>query len=186
MCYPKGVLFMKMNKVLTSSLVIMMALGLAGCASNNAAPATKVNHPTSAKVTKATSHKASSQSSASQKTSQATTSTNYAANTANAQQVVQPSHQTASSQQAPVSQQQKTSSATQTSDEAVLNGFFKASGVQQNRNDQYLVTKNGNNYQIEIRTNNDDNTVSNLNGLYQYNPSNNSVQKMNVVTGDYE
>lgn len=49
---------MKAQKVLTSTVMLMAALGLAGCAKNSSAPATNESHVRSAKVAKASSHKA--------------------------------------------------------------------------------------------------------------------------------
>lgn len=49
---------MKAQKVLTSTVMLMAALGLAGCAKNSSAPATNESHVRSAKVAKADSHKA--------------------------------------------------------------------------------------------------------------------------------
>ncbi|WP_367342028.1 hypothetical protein [Limosilactobacillus sp.] len=49
---------MKAQKVLTSTVMLMAALGLAGCAKNSSAPATNESHVRSAKVAKANSHKA--------------------------------------------------------------------------------------------------------------------------------
>lgn len=55
----KGVFTMRLNKaIINSSLVLLLALGLGGCAANNSASTHKASHePTSAKVTKAVSHK---------------------------------------------------------------------------------------------------------------------------------
>lgn len=49
---------MKAQKVLTGTVMLMAAFGLAGCAKNSSAPATNESHVRSAKVAKATSHKA--------------------------------------------------------------------------------------------------------------------------------
>ena len=55
----KGVFTMRLNKaIINSSLVLLLALGLGGCAANNSASTHKTSHePTSAKVTKANNHK---------------------------------------------------------------------------------------------------------------------------------
>ena len=77
-----------------------------------------------------------------------------------------------------------TSPATDTS---VLQKFFAASGVSQANGDSYLVTpKADGSYQVEIRNNSGDPQVASLVGMYQYNPTTNQVQKMNIVTGQYE
>lgn len=55
----KGVFTMRLNKaIINSSLVLLLALGLGGCATNNSASTHKTSHePTSAKITKANNHK---------------------------------------------------------------------------------------------------------------------------------
>lgn len=179
---------MKMNKLLTGSVAILMALGLAGCATNNSAPATAVHHATNAKVIKNDHHKTSQPTS-----NQAVTTTTTSHAATNSQVTTQVPTQAQPVNAAQVSQA-TTPTSTQTvakpqatTDENVLNGFFKASGVQQQEQNQYIVTKQGNeNYQIEVRNNNADNTVSHLSGLYQYNPTSGSVQQMNILSGQYE
>lgn len=76
----KGVFTMRLNKaIINSSLVLLLALGLGGCAANNSASTHKTSHePTSAKVTKANNHKkaandSTDQPSTKQESNQATT-----------------------------------------------------------------------------------------------------------------
>lgn len=82
----KGVLTMRLNKaIINSSLVLVLALGLGGCAANNSASTHKASHePASAKVAKSSSHKKatndrSSQTADQQKDSNAVTTDNQAA-----------------------------------------------------------------------------------------------------------
>lgn len=167
-----------------------MACGLAGCAANSSAPASHVHHATSAKVVK-NNNKTAQTSNSSQKV--ATTVESHAAinNSVASHSPVQTQQQPVATQASQsisnvITSQQVTAQQPQ-SEENVLNGFFKASGVQQQTNDQYIVTKKNNeNYQIEIRNNNDDNTVSHLSGLYQYNPTSGNVQHMNITSGQFE
>lgn len=70
----KGVFTMRLNKaIINSSLVLLLALGLGGCAANNSASTHKTSHePTSAKVTKANNHKKAANDSTKQESNQAT------------------------------------------------------------------------------------------------------------------
>ena len=52
------------KKIISGSLVALMALGLAGCANNSAAPSSKVNHPQTTKLAQSSSKKAANSSSA--------------------------------------------------------------------------------------------------------------------------
>ncbi len=69
----KGVFTMRLNKaIINSSLVLLLALGLGGCAANNSASTHKTSHePTSAKVTKANNHKKAANDSTKQESNQA-------------------------------------------------------------------------------------------------------------------
>ena len=52
------------KKIISGSLVALMALGLAGCANNSAAPSSKVNHPQTTKLAQSSSKKSTNSSSA--------------------------------------------------------------------------------------------------------------------------
>ena len=143
------------SKVLTSTVMLMAVLGLAGCANaNTSAPSSSSSKASSAKVVKDSGSKKATGEKASMSSGQTSSSS-----------VV-------------------TSPATDTS---VLQKFFAASGVSQANGDSYLVTpKADGSYQVEIRNNGGDPQVASLVGMYQYNPTTNQVQKMNIVTGQYE
>lgn len=160
-------MFTMKKKIISGSLVALMALGLAGCASNNAAPASKVSsHPQTTKVSQTSNKKASSSSiqaaTESSSSSQASTKTqaSYAAQSNN----------------------------TSNQDEQVVNQFVKASGVKESKDTQYIVsqTNNKDNYQVEVRDSQGDPNISHLDGLYHFNPATNEVQQMNPVTGQFE
>lgn len=166
------------KKIVSGSLVALVALGLAGCANNSAAPSSKVNHPQTAKAAQSSSKKAVS---ASSKTANS-----------NGQAVSQFSV-------TPVASSINThpSYATQTNnvtdqEAAVFNKFAKASGVDLDNEPgtMYIITQQPNNgkgnYQIEVRDSNGDPNIAHLDGIYQFNPETNQVQTMNPVSGQYE
>lgn len=160
-------MFTMKKKIISGSLVALMALGLAGCASNNAAPASKVSsHPQTTKVSQTSNKKASSSS-------------------------VQAATESSSSNQASAKTQASyaaQSNSTSNQDEQVVNQFVKASGVKESKDAQYIVsqTNNKDNYQVEVRDSQGDPNISHLDGLYHFNPATNEVQQMNPVTGQFE
>lgn len=161
-------MFTMKKKIVSGSLVALMALGLAGCANNDAAPASKVrSHPQTTKVTQPSNKKASSTSKV------ATAKSNSQANAASATTKASYAAQTNSSNQ---------------QNERVVNQFIKASGVKDNSASQYMVsqTSNKGSYQVEVRDSQGDPNVSHLDGLYRFNPATNQVQQMNPVTGQFE
>lgn len=160
-------MFTMKKKIISGSLVALMALGLAGCASNNAAPASKVSsHPQTTKVSQTSNKKASSSS------VQAATESSSGS-------------QASAKTQASYSAQ---SNSTSNQDEQVVNQFVKASGVKESKDAQYIVsqTNNKDNYQVEVRDSQGDPNISHLDGLYHFNPATNEVQQMNPVTGQFE
>ena len=162
------------KKIISGSLVALVALGLAGCANNSAAPSSKVNHPQAAKVAQSSSKKAVSEDGAVQSTTASVSS------------------QSANTQTASVNT--KASYAGQTNaynndpDAAVVNQFIKASGVDNARGTQYMISQANSQgeYQVEVRDSNGDPNISHLDGLYKFNPATNQVQKANRITGEYE
>lgn len=162
------IMFTMKKKIVSGSLVALMALGLAGCVNNDAAPASKVSsHPQTTKVTQPSNKKASSTSKV------ATAKSNSQANAASATTKASYAAQTNSSDQ---------------QNERVVNQFIKASGVKDNSASQYMVsqTSNKGSYQVEVRDSQGDPNVSHLDGLYRFNPATNQVQQMNPVTGQFE
>ena len=197
---------MKMtNKVLASSLVILAALGLAGCTNSAAAPtktstsATKVSQQTSKKAASSTSsEKAKDQASTSTPTNvQSTSSTNTSSTSANSkvanssekstnQTVTAPSSSITSSSR--IQSETTNSKSTAQTDQKVLTRIFNKSGVQQDGNHYYMTKNNqNNNYQIEVRNNQGgDPNVAHLTGTYQYDPATNQIHEMNPITGNYD
>lgn len=166
------------NKVLTSSLVILTALGLAGCANSAAAPTTKTTNTNNTKVVKQDTSKAVN------KTSEKAVSPKVTANSVSSNKVMTNSSSKVSS----TSQAASQSSNTPNNDQQVLNSFVKTSGVQKDGNHYYVSkNKNNSNYQIEVRNNEGgDPNVAHLTGTYQYDPSTNQIHQMNPITGNYD
>lgn len=191
------------NKILASSLVILAALGLAGCTNSATAPtktstsATKVSQqPTKQAASSASSKKAkeqtlpsaSDQATSANRTSSkisvvksSSNSTNQATKTSSSS--VMSSQASANSQ--PVATNSNFSSQ---SDQQVLTSFAQKSDIHQDGNHYYMTKDNqNNNYQIEVRNNQGgDPNVAHLTGTYQYDPATNQIHKMNPVTGNYD
>lgn len=176
------------SKVLASSLVILTALGLAGCANSAAAPTTKTS-PVSTKVAKQSSHKTaktnSSVTKATTKSEAAATSTavSTSSSSADSASTSQSSIAISSSNQAA---NQSSSTAANSKNQQVLSSFVKNSGVQQNGNHYYVSNKGSNDYQIEVRNNEGgDPNVAHLTGIYQYDPATGQIHQMDPITGNY-
>lgn len=156
-----------------------MALGLAGCANNSAAPSSKVNHPQTTKLAQSSSKKAANSSSA---------------KAVSENRAVQPSVASATSNSQVASVNTKASYAGQANaytndpESDIVNQFIKASGVDNARGTQYMISPANaqGEYQVEVRDSNGDPNISHLDGMYKFNPATNQVQKANRVTGEYE
>lgn len=167
------------KKIISGSLVALMALGLAGCANNSAAPSSKVNHPQTTKLAQSSSKKAANSSSA---------------KAASENRAVQPSVASATSNSQVASVNTKASYAGQANaytndpESDIVNQFIKASGVDNARGTQYMISPANaqGEYQVEVRDSNGDPNISHLDGMYKFNPATNQVQKANRVTGEYE
>lgn len=163
------------KKIISGSLVALMALGLAGCANNSAAPSSKVNHPQTTKLAQSSSKKAASENRA-----------------------VQPSVASVSSQTTSNSQVASVNTKASYAGQAdaytndpesdIVNQFIKASGVDNARGTQYMISPANaqGEYQVEVRDSNGDPNISHLDGMYKFNPATNQVQKANRITGEYE
>ncbi len=163
------------KKIISGSLVALMALGLAGCANNSAAPSSKVNHPQTTKLAQSSSKKAASENRA-----------------------VQPSVASVSSQTTSNSQVASVNTKASYAGQAdaytndpesdIVNQFIKASGVDNARGTQYMISPANaqGEYQVEVRDSNGDPNISHLDGMYKFNPATNQVQKANRITGGYE
>lgn len=184
------------NKVLASSLVILAALGLAGCTNSAAAPtktsisATKVSQQTSKKAASSTSsEKAKKQTPNSvQSTSAINTSSKVKVANSSEKLTDQTTKATSSSVTSNPSSQSVTTNSSSQNDQQVLTSFVKTSGVQQDGNHYYMTKNNqNNNYQIEVRNNQGgDPNVAHLTGTYQYDPATNQIHEMNPITGNYD
>ena len=163
------------KKIISGSLVALMALGLAGCANNSATPSSKVNHPQTTKLAQSSSKKAASENRA-----------------------VQPSVASVSSQTTSNSQVASVNTKASYAGQAdaytndpesdIVNQFIKASGVDNARGTQYMISPANaqGEYQVEVRDSNGDPNISHLDGMYKFNPATNQVQKANRITGEYE
>lgn len=167
------------KKIISGSLVALMALGLAGCANNSAAPSSKVNHPQTTKLAQSSSKKAANSSSA---------------KAVSENRAVQPSVASATSNSQVASVNTKASYAGQANaytndpESDIVNQFIKASGVDNARGTQYMISPANaqGEYQVEVRDSNGDPNISHLDGMYKFNPATNQVQKASRVTGEYE
>lgn len=187
------VMTMMKKKILTSTIALVAALGLAGC-STNATSTTTGHEPQATKVAKAPSHKTnkkSTNSTTSNKTAKATSESQKAASSASEASSTSASSNTNSKAtlKAANAATTATSSANGTttkSEGQVLNNFMAKSGVKAEQGSQYIVTNQGNGqYQIEVRNSKGDPNISHLSGLYHYNTNTNHVSQMNVTTGQF-
>lgn len=189
---------MTSKKILSSFAVIALALGLAGCTTINNTTSTnkKPEQAASSKVVNNSHKKSSSQLKISESSSNVANSQVTEPNTQSrstkafsaASTKQSSSFNTNTPQKTNNTSTQKVATTNNTSNEStVLNNFLKANNMQPTSTDNYVVTDLGaNNYQVEIRTNNNDNSVSHLNGLYKYNGQTNQTQQFNSVTGEWK
>lgn len=186
-----GVMTMMNKKILTTTIALVAALGLAGCSTSATSTSQVSGHePQAAKVAKATSHKASKKSTNSNKNEKGSEATNSTATFESAKASSQGSSTAslkAASAATTATSATKSSQATATkNDEQVLNQFMAQSGVKAEEGNQYMVTNQGNGqYQIEVRNSDGDQNISHLSGLYHYNTNTNHVSQMNVTTGQF-
>lgn len=166
------------KKIISGSLVALMAFGLAGCANNSAAPSSKVNHPQTAKVAQSSSKKATNSNSAKVVNENSAVSASLQANSSS--QVASVNTKASYAGQANAYNNDPESD--------IVNQFIKASGVDNARGTQYMIspTNAQGEYQVEVRDSNGDPNISHLDGMYKFNPATNQVQKANRVTGEYE
>lgn len=166
------------KKIISGSLVALMALGLAGCANNSAAPSSKVNHPQTTKLAQSSSKKAANSSSAKAVSENSVVSASLQANSSS--QVASVNTKASYAGQANAYNNDPESD--------IVNQFIKASGVDNARGTQYMISPANaqGEYQVEVRDSNGDPNISHLDGMYKFNPATNQVQKANRVTGEYE
>ena len=186
---------MTSKKILSSFAVIAMALGLAGCTTINNTTSTskKPEQATSSKVVNNNHKKSSSQQKISESSSSVANEQGTAPSAQNTKALSaattnqNSSLTTNSSQKVNSNSTQKATNDNTNNESTVLKSFLKANNMQPTSTNNYVVTDLGsNNYQVEIRTNNNDNSVSHLDGLYKYNSQTNQTQQFNSVTGEWK
>lgn len=163
---------------------LFISLFLLGACSNNSTSQNSESSSSSSsvktsKLVKSSSQKKSSSNKSSSSSSQSSSSSSEVAS--DSSNVIPSSSVSASSSVSVSSQSQDVT----TDNNSVLTSFLNASGVQLGNGDIAFITgKNNGMYEIEIRTQSPGSTtVTNLKGIYHYNPTTGSIQKMDPTTG---
>lgn len=162
---------------------LFISLFLLGACSNNSTSQNSESSSSSSSVKTSKLVKSSSQKkSSSNKFSSSSQSSSSSSEVASDSSNVIPSSSVSSSSSVSVSSQ---SQDVTTDNNSVLTSFLNASGVQLGNGDIAFITgKNNGMYEIEIRTQSPGSTaVTNLKGIYHYNPTTGSIQKMDPTTG---
>ena len=159
---------------------LFISLFLLGACSNNSTSQNSESSSSSSsvktsKLVKSSSQKKSSSNKSSSSSSQSSSSSSNSEVASDSSNVIPSSSVSASSQSQDVT----------TDNNSVLTSFLNASGVQLGNGDIAFITgENNGMYGIEIRTQSPDSTVvTNLKGIYHYNPTTGSIQKMDPTTG---
>ena len=159
---------------------LFISLFLLGACSNNSTSQNSESSSSSSsvktsKLVKSSSQKKSSSNKSSSSSSQSSSSSSNSEVASDSSNVIPSSSVSASSQSQDVT----------TDNNSVLTSFLNASGVQLGNGDIAFITgENNGMYEIEIRTQSPDITaVTNLKGIYHYNPTTGSIQKMDPTTG---
>lgn len=162
---------------------LFISLFLLGACSNNSTSQNSESSSSSSsvktsKLVKSSSQKKSSSNKFSSSSQSSSSSSEVASDSSNA---IHSSSVSASSSVSVSSQSQDVT----TDNNSVLTSFLNASGVQLGNGDIAFITgKNNGMYEIEIRTQSPGSTaVTNLKGIYHYNPTTGSIQKMDPTTG---
>lgn len=162
---------------------LFISLFLLGACSNNSTSQNSESSNSSSsvktsKLVKSSSQKKSSSNKFSSSSQSSSSSSEVASDSSNA---IPSSSVSASSSVSVSSQSQDVT----TDNNSVLTSFLNASGVQLGNGDIAFITgKNNGMYEIEIRTQSPGSTaVTNLKGIYHYNPTTGSIQKMDPTTG---
>ena len=160
---------------------LFISLFLLGACSNNSTSQNSDSSSSSSsvktsKLVKSSSQKKSSSNKSSSSSSQSSSSSSEVAS--DSSNVIPSSSVSASSQS---HQSQNVT----TDNNSVLTSFLNASGIQLGNGDIAFITgENNGMYEIEIRTQSPGSTaVTNLKGIYHYNPTTGSIQKMDPTTG---
>ena len=159
---------------------LFISLFLLGACSNNSTSQNSESSSSSSsvktsKLVKRSSQKKSSSNKSSSSSSQSSSSSSNSEVASDSSNVIPSSSVSASSQSQDVT----------TDNNSVLTSFLNASGVQLGNGDIAFITgENNGMYEIEIRTQSPGSTaVTNLKGIYHYNPTTGSIQKMDPTTG---
>ena len=162
---------------------LFISLFLLGACSNNSTSQNSESSNSSSsvktsKLVKSSSQKKSSSNKFSSSSQSSSSSSEVASDSSNA---IPSSSVSASSSVSVSSQSQDVT----TDNNSVLTSFLNASGVQLGNGDIAFITgENNGMYEIEIRTQSPGSTaVTNLKGIYHYNPTTGSIQKMDPTTG---
>lgn len=166
---------------------LFISLFLLGACSNNSTSQNSESSSSSSsvktsKLVKSSSQKKSSSNKFSSSSQSSSSSSEVASDSSNAI----PSSSVSASSSVSVSVSVSSQSQDVTTDNnSVLTSFLNASGVQLGNGDIAFITgKNNGMYEIEIRTQSPGSTaVTNLKGIYHYNPTTGSIQKMDPTTG---
>jgi hypothetical protein len=157
---------------------LFISLFLLGACSNNSTSQNSESSSNSSsvktsKLVKSSSQKKSSSIKSSSSSSQSSSSSSEVAS--DSSNAIPSSSVSASSQSQDVT----------TDNNSVLTSFLNASGVQLGNGDIAFITgENNGMYEIEIRTQSPGSTaVTNLKGIYHYNPTTGSIQKIDPTTG---
>ena len=163
---------------------LFISLFLLGACSNNSTSQNSESSSSSSsvktsKLVKSSSQKKSSSNKSSSSSSQSSSSSSEVAS--DSSNAIPSSSVSASSSVSVSSQSQDVT----TDNNSVLTSFLNASGVQLGNGDIAFITgENNGMYEIEIRTQSPGSTVvTNLKGIYHYNPTTGSIQKMDPTTG---
>ena len=162
---------------------LFISLFLLGACSNNSTSQNSESSSSSSSVKTSKLVKSSSQKkSSSNKFSSSSQSSSSSSEVANDSSNAIPSSSVSASSSVSVSSQ---SQDVTTDNNSVLTSFLNASGVQLGNGDIAFITgENNGMYEIEIRTQSPGSTaVTNLKGIYHYNPTTGSIQKMDPTTG---
>lgn len=159
---------------------LFISLFLLGACSNNSTSQNSESSSSSSsvktsKLVKSSSQKKSSSNKSSSSSSQSSSSSSNSEVASDSSNVIPSSSVSASSQSQDVT----------TDNNSVLTSFLNASSVQLGNGDIAFITgENNGMYEIEIRTQSPGSTaVTNLKGIYHYNPTTGSIQKMDPTTG---
>ena len=162
---------------------LFISLFLLGACSNNSTSQNSESSSSSSsvktsKLVKSSSQKKSSSNKFSSSSQSSSSSSEVASDSSNA---IPSSSVSASSSVSVSSQSQDVT----TDNNSVLTSFLNASGIQLGNGDIAFITGETNGmYEIEIRTQSPGSTaVTNLKGIYHYNPTTGSIQKMDPTTG---